>query len=127
MGKNDPKTLKTEFSDKGKDLTRKFAYAYECFKSIDGYQKPGNNLQKQNFFSKIKNKFPSDKEKERTKENINLFNFKNGDDSTQLFLKSDVLILAGVYEKSIKVAINEIDMILLYFVSFPSYTWQCGL
>ena len=46
------KIQKTEFPDKWKILTKKLAYHYECFNSIGDYEKPVNNLQKQDFFRK---------------------------------------------------------------------------
>ena len=54
MGENDLKILKTGFPDKWKYLTKKFAYPYGYFNSIDDYQKPVNNLKKEHFFSKLK-------------------------------------------------------------------------
>ena len=36
-------------------------------------------------------------------------------------------MLACVFEKFIKVSVNEFAIIPLYCVSFPGYTWQCGL
>ena len=53
-GENDLKILKTGFPDKWKYLTKKLAYPYEYFNSIDDYQKPVNNLKKEHFFSKLK-------------------------------------------------------------------------
>ena len=32
-----------------------------------------------------------------------------------------------VFEKFIKVPVNEISLNPLYFVSLPGFTWQCGL
>ena len=37
------------------------------------------------------------------------------------------MLLACVFEKFIKVSINEFKIIPLYCVSLPGYTWQCGL
>ena len=42
-------------------------------------------------------------------------------------MKSDVLLLTCVFEKFIKVSVNEYDINRLYCVSLPGYTWQCGL
>ena len=42
-------------------------------------------------------------------------------------MKSDVLLLACVFEKFIKVSFNEFEINPLYFVSLSGYTWQCGL
>ena len=127
MGQNDLKILKTGFPDKWKYLTKKLADPYEYFNSIDDYQKPVDNLEKKNFFSILKNKCPDDEEIERTKEIIKLFDNKNGEELTEIYLKSDVLLLLCVFEKFIKVSINEFKIIPLYCVSLPGYTWQCGL
>ena len=127
MGENDLKILRTGFPGKWKYLTKKLAYPYEYFNSIDDYQKPVDNLEKKDFFSKLKNKCPDDEEIERTKEIIKIFDIKNGEELTQIYLKSDVLLLACVFEKFIKVSINEFKINPLYCVSLPGYTWQCGL
>ena len=127
MGENDIKILKTGFPDKWKFSTKKLAYPYEYFNSIEDYQKPVNNLKKEHFFSKLKNKCPDDEEIQRTRDIIKRFNSKNGEELTDIYLKSDVLLLACVFEKFIKVSINEFDINPLYCVSLPGYTWQCGL
>ena len=40
---------------------------------------------------------------------------------------SDVLLLTCVFEKFVKVTINEFGINPIYCVSVPGYTWQCGL
>ena len=75
----------------------------------------------------MKNKCPDHEEIERTRDNIKRFNIKNGEELTQLYLKSDVLLLTCVFEKFIKVSVNEFGNNPLYCVSLPDYTWQCGL
>ena len=127
MGANDLKIIKTEFPDKWKFLTKKLAYPYEFFNSIEDYNKPVDNLENKNFFSKLKNKFPDDKEIDRTREIIKKFNIKGGKELTQLYCKSDVLLLACVFEKFIKVSQNEFGISPLYFVSLPGYICECGL
>ena len=42
-------------------------------------------------------------------------------------MKSDVLLLAWVFEKFIKVSVNEFGINSLYCVSLLGYNWQCGL
>ena len=126
-GENDLKILKTGFPDKWKYLTKKLAYPYEYFNSIDDYQKPVNNLKKEHFFSKLKNKCPDDEEIQRTMDIIERFNIKNGEELTEIYLKSDVLLLACVFEKFIEISINQYDINPLYCVSLPGYTWHCGL
>ena len=127
MGENDLKILKDGFPDKWKYLTKKLAYPYEFFNSIDDYQKPVNDLKKEHFFSKLKNKCPDDEEIQRTMDINEKFNIKNGEELTEVYLKSDVLLLACVFEKFIKISVYQYDINPLYCVSLPGYTWQCGL
>ena len=94
MGENDLKLLKRGFSDKWNYLTKKLAYPDEFFNSINDYQKTVNNLKKENFFSKLKNKCPDEEEIQRTTGIIKKFDIKTGEELTQLILKSDVLLLA---------------------------------
>ena len=75
----------------------------------------------------MKNKCPDDEEIERTMDIIKKFNVKIWEELTELCLKSDVLLLACVFEKFNNFSINEFSINLLYFVSLPGFTWQCGL
>ena len=127
LDEDDFRILKKEFPDKWQYLNKKLAYPYECFNTIEEYKKPVDILKKENFFSKIKNKCPDDEEIERTKEFINVFNIKNGEELTELYLKSDVILLADVFEKFIKISVEEYGINPLYCVSLPGYTWQCGM
>ena len=54
--------LKGEFPDKWQYLNKKLAYSYQYFNSINDYQKPVDNLKKEDFFSKLKNECPDDDE-----------------------------------------------------------------
>ena len=127
MGEIDHKILKTGFPDKWKYLTRKLAYPYEFFNCIEDYQKHFDSLKKEDFFSTLKNNYPDDEEVEQTKEINKILDNKNGEKLTEIYLKSDVSLLACVFEKFIKVSVNEFSINPLYFVSLPGYTWQCGL
>ena len=42
-------------------------------------------------------------------------------------MKTDVILLADIFEKFIKVSVKEFGINPLYSVSLPGYTWQCGL
>ena len=83
MGENDLKLLKMEFPDKWKYITKKLAYAYEYFNSIDDYQKPIDILKKEDFFSKLRKKCPDDEEMEGTMDIIKRFNNENGQELTE--------------------------------------------
>ena len=74
-------------------------------------------MEKEDFFSKLKNKCPTDEEKERTKKNIHFFEIKNGEEPSSLYKKTDIILLADVFEKKKKVSVKQIDNILLDCVS----------
>ena len=84
-------------------------------------------MENKDFFSKLKNKCPDDKEIDRTREIIKKFSIKNGKELTELYLKSDVILLADVFEKFIKISVEEFGINPLYCVSLPGYTWLSGL
>ena len=121
MGENDLKNLKQEFPDEWKHITKKLGYPYEFFNCIEDYQKPVDDLKKEDFFSKLKTKCPDDEEIERTKQIIKLFIIKNGDELSQIYLKGDVLLLTCVVEKFIKVSVYEFGINSLYCVSLSGY------
>ena len=127
LDEDDFKILKKEFPDKWQYLNKKSAYPYEYFNNIDEYKKSVDNLKKEDFFSKLKNDYPDDDEIERTKEIIKLFNIKDGKELTRLNCKSDVILLADVFEKFIKVSTEEYKINPFYCVSLPGYTYQCAL
>ena len=99
------------------------ASPYEYFNSIEDCQKPVESLEREGFLSKLKNTYSTDEKIEQTKEFIKQVNIKNGEELTRLYLKSDVLLLASVFEKLIKVSINEFGIHPLYCISLLGYTW----
>ena len=70
----------------------------------------------------------SDEEIKRTKRLLNCLLFlKKGGESTGMFLKIDILLLACVFEKFIKVSVHGFGNNSLFCVGLPGYTWQFGL
>ena len=84
-------------------------------------------MEKEDFFSKLKNDYPDDEEIERTKEIIKLLIIKDGEELTKLYCKSDVILLAEVFEKFVKVSTKQYGINPLFCVSLPGYTYQCAL
>ena len=64
-------------------------------------------MAKEDFFSNLKNKCPSDDEIQRTEEIITIFVIENGEELNNLYLKSDVIFLADVFEKLIKTSFEQ--------------------
>ena len=108
-------------------MNKKLAHPNEYFNSIDDFNKSVDNLRKENFFSNLKIKCPDDEEIQRTIENIKIFDYKNGEELTNLYLKSDVILLADVFEKIIKISFEEYGISPLYCVNLLGYPWQCGM
>ena len=77
--------------------------------------------------SSLKNKCPEDDAIARTKEFIKVFDNKNREDLTKLYLKSDVVLLADVFENFVKVSTEEYGIYPLYCISLPGYTYQIAL
>ena len=127
LNEGDFKILKKEFPDKWLYLNIKLAYPYEYFNSIGDYKKSVHILRKEDFFSKLKNEYPDDGEIQRTKEIIEIFNIKKGKELTEINLKSDVILSADVFEKFIKLSVEEYEINPICCVSLPGYTWQCGM
>ena len=119
--------LKREFPSNSELLNKKLAYPYDYFKSLDDYSLPITNLVKGDYFRKLKNGYPQDSEIQRTNEIIDTFMIKTGKELTEMYLKIDVILLANVFEKFIKVSLNEYKINPLYCVSLPGYPWECGL
>ena len=67
------------------------------------------------------------KKKKEQKQIIEEFSIECGEELTQLYLRSDDLLLPCVFEKFINVSVNDFGINPLYCVILPSYTWQCGL
>ena len=127
LDENEYKILKKEFPDKWQYLNKKLAYPYEYFNNINDYKKSVHNLKKQDFFSKLKIEYPDDDEIERTEEIIKLFNIKDGEELTKLYCKSDVILLADVFEKFVKVSTEKDKINPLYCVNLPGYTYKCAV
>ena len=56
-----------------------------------------------------------------------MFNIKSGKELTNLYLKSDVILVADVFEKFVKISTEEYGINPLFCVSLPGCTYQCAL
>ena len=81
--------MKKVLPDKWQYFNKKIAYPSEYFISFDEYKKPVDNLRKEDFFSKLKNKCPDDDEIQIKKEIIEKFDIKSGEKLTKFYLKCD--------------------------------------
>ena len=122
--------LKRHFPNHWMLLNKKLAYPYEFYKTLEDYEKPIDDLLRYGekaYFSKTKNKVPDKEEIDRTNEIIKLINIRNGRELTELCNKADVIILADIFEKFIKISLSEFGINPLYHISLPGSTRSNGL
>ena len=103
----------------------KLAYPYE-YLNLDNFQEP-LNLTKEDYWSTLTQSYPSDDDIKRTQELIDKNKIENGRELTSLYLKTDVLQLADVFENFVKSSLREYKDNPLYSYSLPGYTWKAGL
>ena len=56
-----------------------------------------------------------------------MFDIKNGEELTKLYCKSDVISLADVIEKFVRLSFEDYGINPPYCVSLPGYKYQCAL
>ena len=101
------------------------AYPYE-YLNLNSFQEP-LNLTKEDFWSTLKQSYPSDDEINRTKEIIEKYDIMDGQELTMLYLKMDVLQIADVFENFVKNSTREYNINPLYCYFLPGYTRKAGL
>ena len=113
--------LKSFFPNHWMLLKNKLAYPYEFYETLEDYERPIDELLESGneaYFSRTKNKIPDQKEIDRTNEIIKLFIIKNGKELTELYNKADVILLADIFEKFIKVSKTEFGINPLYHIHY---------
>ena len=122
--------IKKHFPNHWMLLKNKLAYPYEFYKTLEDYETPIDELLKagiEAYFSKTKNKLPDREEIDRTNEIIKIINIKNGRQLTELYNKADVILLADIFGKFIKVSVSEFGIRPLYHILLPGTTWSNGI
>ena len=119
--------LKKEFGDNYHLFTKKIAYSYDYFETLEDYEKDINLLKDDDYYSRLNCSIPDKIEIDRTKEIIKIFNIRNGRELTQLYCKADVLLLSDIMEDFINNSKNEFGIDPQYHISAPSLTWSAGL
>ena len=93
---------KKEFGSSWRLFTEKMAYPYEYFKDDEDYEKPIEellNLGKEGYYNTLHiTKYSDQAEIDRTKNIINVFNIRNGRELTELYCKSDDILLKNIFE-----------------------------
>ena len=123
----DFKYLSEKFSGKYlKIVKEKGIYPYEymnSFKKFNETELPSKNK----FFSSLKNDAISEKDYEKAKNIWNSFKIKTLGEYHDLYLKTDVLLLADVFEKFINTYLNYYGLDPCHYFSSPGLPWDAIL
>ena len=103
-------------------LLKKLAYPYEYF-NWENFDQP-LNLKKEDFYSTLKQSYPSDEEIDRTFEIIKKYEIKTGRELTIMYNLLDTLLLADIFENFIKKCKKFYKINPLYCYSAPGFTWK---
>ena len=107
-------------------LLRKGAYPYECMDSWERFDK--TTLQsKEAFYSNLNLEDISDEDYEHAQKVWDVFEIKNLGEYYDLYVQSDTLLLAHVYENFRSLCFDKYELDPVYFVSAPGLAWQACL
>jgi hypothetical protein len=96
---------------------------------VDGFDKLGKTSlpPKSKFFSKLNNEDISDADYKRALNVWNVFDMKTMKDYHDLYLKTDVLLLADVMENFRKVYKANYGLVPLWYYTAPGLAWDAAL
>ncbi|XP_031355178.1 uncharacterized protein LOC116179519 [Photinus pyralis] len=107
-------------------LTKKGVYPYEYMDSWEKFNET-NLPEKIQFYSKLRQSHISDQEYSHARNVWRKFETQNLGQYSDLYLMSDVLILADVFTNFREKCITTHKLDPAFFFTAPGYTWQCML
>ena len=107
-------------------LFAKGIFPYEWFDSFEKFDCTELPT-KEKFFSRLNDEGITEEEYERAKKVWTLFDCHTFKDYHDLYLKTDVLLLADVFENFRDVALNTYDLDPAHYVTTPSLAWDACL
>ena len=127
MSDNDFKYLSEKFSGELLELVeKKGVYPYEYMDSLKKFSE--NKLpDKCKFFSSLKDECISEKDYQRANNIWNAFKMNSISDYHDLYLKTDVLLLADVFKKFIKMCLDYYGLERCHYFSSPGLSWDATL
>uniref|UniRef100_UPI0035D00644 DNA polymerase n=1 Tax=Bartonella sp. CL43QHWL TaxID=3243532 RepID=UPI0035D00644 len=106
-------------------LRKKGSVPYSFYTSHESYNV--TYLEKSMFFDELKNEMAPDSAYDEAKVIWDHFKIKNHGEFIDLYLKTDVLLLADLFEKFRNVNLNYFQIDPCHCYSAPGLTWQAGL
>lgn len=106
-------------------ITRKGVYPYDYADDYKKFNLPVPT--KKHFYNKLNDENISEKEYEHVKKVCEELNIKNFGEYHDLYLKTDVLLLADVFENFRKVSQEKYQLDPVYYYTLPGYSWDAML
>ena len=123
---DDFRNTKTIFKDKTDLLIRREVNPYDYVSSIDIFSET-QLPPKSEFYSKLSDEDITDADYQHALNVWNTFNFKTMCDYRDLYLKSDVLLLADVFENFRKTCLRHYNLDPAHYYISPGLAWDACL
>ena len=117
---------KKEFGEKVKLISRKGIYPYDYMNGIKKFSEE-KLPQKEKFFSKLNDSNISDEDYDHAQRIWKEFGMKNLGEYHDLYLKSDVLLLADVFEEFRNVCMENYSLDPAWYYTSPGLSWDALL
>ena len=122
----DFKNLNRVFKDQSSILARRGCYPYDYVSSIDKL-KETKLTWKEDFYSKLYDEHISEEDYQHAHNVWNSFNCRTLQDYHDLYLKSDVLLLADVFENFRKTCLKHYKLDPCHYYTAPGLAWDACL
>ena len=126
LSREDLKETTRFFGEKIDLVSRKGVYPYEFMDDFEKFKKQ-SLPKKTSFFSRLKQEKISDEDFEHAQKVWKEFELKNMGDFHDLYLKTDVLLLADVMENFRKLCEKHYDLDPAHFFTVPGMAWDAML
>ena len=107
-------------------ITRKGVFPYEYMDSFDRFEET-QLPPKENFYSSLTDESISDSDYQHAQEVWTTFNCRTIGDYHDLYLQTDVLLVADVFENFRRTALSTYKLDPAHYYTLPGYSWDCLL
>lgn len=107
-------------------LIRKGIYPYSWFDDFNKFEEP-SLPPKAAFFNELRNENVSDEDYEHARNVWNVFNMRNMGEYSDLYLKTDVLILADIFEEFRKLSLERFGLEVCHYYTIAGFAWDAML
>ena len=119
-------SIKSSFHEKSSFVSRKGIYPYDWMDSFEKFSME-KLPPKEKFFDKLNEVNVSDEDYKHAQNVWNEFGIKNMGEYHDLYLKTDVLLLADVFEELRNVCLENYDLDPAWYYTSPGLAWDAAL